>query len=110
MIANLILLVALILIVFCLYIFRRNNKVYCFSISLNHFLFDELKRILNTYKNDNEFHEDENNYNYIKEKVNSLLDKYSYNKYLFSFKPLKLEKWFTKEELEFITYLKQYRK
>lgn len=110
MVTNLILILLVVLIVFCLYISRRNNKVYCFSISLSHFLFGELERILNTYKNDNEFHEDENNYNYIKEKVYSLLDKYSYNKYLLSFKPLKLEKWFTKEELEFITYLKQYRK
>ena len=70
----------------------------------------ELKRILNTYKNNDELHEDENNYNYIKEKTLFLLNKHSYNKYLFSFKPLKLEKWFTKEDLEFIEYLKQYRK
>ena len=110
MIANLILLVVLVLIVLCLYILRRNNKVFCFSISLNDLLFDELKRILNTYKNDYEFSKDKNNYNYIKDKIYYLLDKHSYEKYLFSFKSLKLEKWFNKEELEFITYLKQYRK
>lgn len=110
MIANLISLILLILIIFCFYVLYRNNKVYYFFVNLNGFLFDELERILNTYKNDNEFHEDENNYYNIREKTYSLLDKHSYNKYLFSFKPLKLEKWFTKEELEFITYLKQYRK
>ena len=101
--------VLVILIVFCFYFSYRNNKVYCFITNLSNILFDELRRILNTYKDDNEFHEDEDNYNYIKEKVLFLLDKHSYNKYLFSFKPLKLEKWFTKEELEFIKYLKQYR-
>ena len=110
MIANLILLIVLILIVFWFYIFYRNNKVYYFSISLSHFLFDELNRILNTYKNDDEFSKDEDNLRIISEKIQFLLDKYSYNKYLFSFKPLKLKKWFTEEELEFITYLKQYRK
>lgn len=87
----------------------RNNKVYTFTVSFGHFLFDELMRILNTYKDDNEFSEDEDNWNTIREKVHFLLNKYSYNKYLFSFKPLKLEKWFSKEDLEFIKYLKQYR-
>ena len=110
MIVNLILLILLILAIFSLYLINRNNKVYYFNINLSNFLFDELKRILNTYKDDYEFHEDEKNYYNIKEKIQFLLDKYSYNKYLFSFKPLKLEKWFTKEDLEFITYLKQYRK
>ena len=109
MIIKLISLVLLILIVLCFYTLYRNNKVYYFCISLGN-LYDELTRILNTYKDDNEFHEDENNYNYIKEKIQFLLNKHSYSKYLFSFKPLKLEKWFTKEELEFIKYLKQYRK
>jgi hypothetical protein len=110
MIANLILLIVLILIVLWFYIFYRNNKVYYFSISLSHLLFGELKRILNTYKNDDEFSKDEDNLRIISEKVQFLLNKHSYNKYLFSFKPLKLEKWFTKEDLEFIEYLKQYRK
>lgn len=110
MITNLILSAALVLVVFCFYMLRRNNKVFYFSIGLSNLLFDELKRILNTYKNDDELHEDEDNYNYIKEKIEFLLSKHSYEKYLFSFKPLKLEKWFTKEDLEFITYLKQYRK
>lgn len=110
MIVDLILIILAILIVLCLYFLNRNNKVFNFTTSFSHFLFDELRRVLNTYKDDDELHEDEDNYNYIKEKTLFLLDKYSYNRYLFSFKPLKLEKWFTEEELEFITYLKSYRK
>ena len=110
MIANLILSVLLILMIYCLYGLHRNNKVYHFNVGLGNFLFDEMKRILNTYKDDCEFLEDEDNYNYIKEKVQLLLDKHSYNRYLYSFKPLKLEKWFSEEELEFMKYLKQYRK
>ena len=106
---KLIVLILLILMVFCFYFLNRNNKVYYFSTSLANFLFGELDRILSTYKNDNELHEDENNYNYIRDKIYSLLDKHSYNEYLFSFKPLKIEKWFSKEDLEFIKYLKQYR-
>ena len=101
--------VLVILLVFCLYFSYRNNKVYCFTTSLSDVLFDELRRILNTYKDDNELHEDEDNYNYIKEKVLFLLDKHSYNKYLFSLKPLKLKNWFNEEELKFIIYLKYYR-
>ena len=92
MIVNLILIVLIILIVFGFYFLNRNNKVYCFITSLSNFLFDELRRILNTYKDDDELYEDEKNYDYIREKVLSLLNKHSYNKYLFSFKPLKLKK------------------
>lgn len=110
MITKLILVLLILIMILCLYALNRNNKVHYFITSLSDFLFDELKRIINTYKDDDEFHEDENNYYNIKEKVQFLLYKHSYEKYLFSFKPLKLEKWFTKEELEFIKYLKQYRK
>ena len=110
MIENLILSVLILITVLCLYIAIRNNKVYHFNINFGHLLFDELERILNSYKDDDEFNEDEENYYNIRDQVRFLLDKHSYNRYLFSFKPLKLEKWFTKEELEFITYLKQYRK
>ena len=109
MIASLILSITLILIGLCFYVLHRNNKVYRFNVGLSDFLFGEMKRILNTYKDDCEFHKDENNYNYIKEKIEYLLNKHSYNKYLYSFKPLKLEKWFSEEELEFMKYLKQYR-
>ena len=98
------------LIVFCFYISFRNNKVYCFNVNLCDFLFNEMKRILDTYKNDGEFNDDEKNYFNIRKKVQLLLDKHSYNKYLYSFKPLKIDKWFTKEELEFMEYLKQYRR
>lgn len=104
-----ILLIGLIFIVIC-YILNRNNQVYNVTMSWDNLLFDELGRILNTYKDDNEFSKDKNNYYIIKEKVTHLVNKNTYNKYLFSFKPLKLEKWFTKEDLEFIEYLKQYRK
>jgi hypothetical protein len=96
--------------VLCSYILYRNNKVYYFETSLCDLLFDELGRILDTYKNNEEFHKDKENYYNIREKTYSLLYKHSYYKYLLSFKPLKLEKWFNEEDLEFITYLKQYRK
>lgn len=33
----------------------------------------------------------------------NLLDKYSYDDMLYSFKPLKLENWFTEEEIEYLT-------
>ena len=88
MIINLILIVLIILMVLCFYLLDRNNKVYRFKTSLCDLLFDELGRILNTYKDDNEFHKDKNNYYNIREKAYSLLDKHSYDKYLLSFKPL----------------------
>lgn len=109
MIANLIVVSIILMILYFTYLLYRNNKVYHFSVGLDNFLFDEQKRILDTYKNDGEFFKDEKNYKYIKEKIYALLDKNSYEKYLFSFKPLRLENWFTKEELKFIKYLKQYR-
>ena len=103
-------LLLLILLGFCFYLLYRNDKVFYFLIELSSSLFNESERILNTYKDDNEFHEDKINYKYIEEKIQDLLDKNSYNKYLFSFKPLKIKNWFTEEDLEFMKYLKQYRK
>ena len=94
----------------CYYDYAHANKNSLDDIFGLQIYKDYYRTINLIYKgNDNEFHEDKDNYNCIKDKINTLLDKYSYDKYLFSFKPLKLEKWFTEEELEFIKYLKQYR-
>ena len=40
------------------------------------------------------------------EKYDFIYHKHSYGKMLYSFKPLKLEKWFTKEEIELLNKYK----
>lgn len=69
----------------CLYILIRNHAVYSFQAQLISMAYDYEVRHLCTPHND---------------AFNWFSDKHSYCDMLFSFKPLKLESWFTEEELE----------
>lgn len=66
-------------IIVCFYLLFRNGKVYDFRIK-----FIKIANLAN-YK-----------------EVIKLYDKYSYEEMLYSFKPLKLEAWFTEEEIKIL--------
>jgi hypothetical protein len=87
----------------------RNNEVYGFVISLNDILHDELTRILLTYSDDNEFNADSENYDRFQSGVEDILSKLSYNRMVFTPKPLKLSNWLSEEDISFIQELKRYR-
>lgn len=74
-----------------LYILIRDEKVFVFRTYILDRAHNELLRIL---------YEDIDKYESMHKEWNKIYDRHSYNKMLFSFKPLKLEHWFTKEEIK----------
>ncbi len=87
----------------------RNNEVHIFVTSLNDILFEELKRIILTYSDDDEFNADSENYDRFQSGVEDILSKLSYNRMVFIPKPLKLPYWLSEEDISFIQELKRYR-
>lgn len=83
---------------FTLWFLKRNSEVYNFRRIIADTLYARTKS-----KTDYIFKQTNWKDKLIEEKnLNdyNLLDKYTYDDMLYSFKPLKLEKWYTKEELE----------
>lgn len=74
-----------------LYILIRNEKVFVFRPYILGRAYDELLRIL---------HEDIDKCKSMHKEWDKIYDRHSYNKMLFSFKPLKSEQWFTEEEIK----------
>lgn len=74
-----------------LYIIVRNEKVFVFRKYILDKAYDELLRIL---------HENIDKYESMYEEWGKIYDRHSYYKMVFSFKPLKLEHWFTEEEIK----------
>lgn len=72
----------------CLYILNRNNKVAAFRGKLIDMSSEYNKRRIN-----------EHDFDY-KCAYEWFLNKYTYKRMLYSFKPLKLEAWFTEEEIK----------
>jgi hypothetical protein len=74
-----------------LYILIRNEKVFVFRTYILDRAHNELLRIL---------YEDIDKYESMRKEWNKIYDRHSYNKMLFSFKPLKSEHWFTEKEIK----------
>lgn len=81
---NYVLIVCSIGVIISMYVLIRNNKVYKFRTHLIDLIYKDVG----------------NNFWEKKE----LLDKYTYNNMLYSFKPLKMECWFTDDELKSLGY------
>jgi len=80
----------------------RNDKVCDFQIEISDKCHDVLINFLESLKDDKEFSERYEEYGQLKMKKDEILSKYSYASMLFSLKQLKLEYWYTKEEIEFM--------
>lgn len=78
-----------IFIIYCFYILDRNNRVYNFKIMLANMAYSYNMRRL-----------DDGISLTSEDAFKWFCDKYSYDKLLLSFKPLKLECWYTEKELE----------
>lgn len=82
--------ILLFLLFLSFYILHRNNKVYDFCMMLSKMSYNyNMRRI------------DEGRYDET-DAYEWFAEKYTYFRFLYSFKPLKLEKWFTEEELSTI--------
>jgi hypothetical protein len=85
-----------------LFIFLRNDKTLIFSLTYAHAAFKVVEEFLNSLHDDQELAERNQEYEDLKKMCNQILYKHSYHRILFSFKPFKLNYWFTPEEVEFI--------
>lgn len=75
------------------YMIRRNEKVKDFCFSLVDMAYEYEVRRLKEYAESGEERKEKNAYDWF-------ANKRSYEDYLYSLKPLKLEAWFTEEELK----------
>lgn len=94
--------IILAIIVAAIYLLWRNGIVYTFSIEVSHKCHNVLINFLDSLKDDKELNERYEEFVQLKMKKDEILSKHSYNSMLFSLKPLELERWYTKEEIEFM--------
>lgn len=99
---NTLIVILVVIIITAGYVMWRNNKVCDFQIEISHKCCDVLINFLESLKDDKEFSERYGEYEQLKMKKDEILSKHSYESMLFSLKPLKLEHWYTKEEIEFM--------
>jgi uncharacterized protein YutD len=90
------------IIVAGIYLMQRNDKVYNFRIEVINKCYDVLGSFLDSLKDDKELNERYEELEQLKMKKDEILSKYSYFSMMFSLKQLKLEHWYTKEEIEFM--------
>lgn len=90
----------IVILVVSVWLLIRNIKVYNFQIYLNHHGYD----ICNKYLNSVEFFDEkaQNEFKLLNDMWDSITD-ISYEKMLFSFKPLKPEYWLNEKQLKFLT-------
>ncbi len=89
------------------YILIRNNRVEMFRIILNHLTSDLILNYLNGEK-EKGFQEHQDEYNYLVQRREHIINKYTYDRMLFSVKPLQISRWFSKEDVEYMQQFKQY--
>lgn len=90
------------------YLMIRNNNVLVFRIMLNHLTSDLVINYIDSFENDKEFTQHYSEYECLDKASEHLQNKYTYGRMLFSFKPLRLESWFTEDELSFMKEYKQF--
>lgn len=90
------------------YFMIRNGMVCIFRITLNHLTSDLVINYINSFENGKGFVQHFSEYECLNKANERLQDKYTYSQMLFSFKPLRLESWFTEDELSFLKEYKQF--
>ena len=108
MVAICLIIVCHIFLVFGFYLMFRNERVGFFRVALNHLLCDFLINYLESLDDDEDFRKHRAEYEYLDKSKDYMWNKYTYDQMLFSFKPLRLDKWFTDEEIDFLRQYKQY--
>jgi hypothetical protein len=92
----------IVILVAAIYYFWRNKNVHNFRIEVINKCYDVLISFLDSLKDDKELNERYEQLERLKMKKDEILSKHSYYSMLFSLKPLKLEHWYTEEEIEFM--------
>ena len=94
--------ICLILAAYCVFLFVRNENVFDFRTDVTTHCFARLYDFLDSCSSDKELLQKQNEYEKIKIQAFDIISKYSYERMLFSFKPLVLDAWYTPEEIDFI--------
>jgi len=90
-------------IAFLLYMaFIRNTNVYNFRTEVYNAAYDNVINWLSNLEDDIELQKKEYEYLFKKHMAKHICNKHSYFKMLFVLKPLRLENWYSDEEIEFI--------
>lgn len=91
--------IGFILLIIGFYFLIRNDKVYEFRRKYSDKAFAYLQKVLNSCRTRQDF----DNYYKLRDKIlNIIIYKYSYEQMLYSFKSLKLENWFTENEIQYL--------
>lgn len=88
--------------ILAIFLLVRNDNVYMFRVYM---LEERQKRLLErlySYKDDTEFHNDKDNYDRLNEYLMALCEKYSYDEMLLSIRPLRLEFWYSEDEISLL--------
>ncbi len=93
----------------CVYILDRNEIVYEFQSAISAGCFGYMEKLLNEYYEDGRLVTHMADYKKEEAVAYEILDKYSYESMLFSFRPLRFKEWFTDEEIELIEEGRIYR-
>lgn len=101
----LLLILVFISIIISITIFIRNIMVYKFRKYIINICYTHTMEYLNDRLNNFIDYEISTNiYHKAVNMRNNIIDKYKYEEMIFSIKPLKLDKWFTEEEVNFIEF------
>lgn len=88
--------ICLVVMLLCVYLIHRNDRVYEYQTDLNHRCYEICSAYCNTLPNDEEYYEKI-------EKQWDLITSISYVKMLFMFwRPLKDEYWLAEEQIDFL--------
>ena len=93
---------------FGVYLLCRNERVHFFRITLNHITSGLILNFVKSFENDGEFTKHYSEYEYLDKCRDNLWNKHTYTDMLLSFKPLRLEKWYTDEEIRFMREYKEF--
>ena len=92
------------------YFLYRNDKVFDFQTDISNGCFGYLFKYLDQFHSDEELYDHLDEYYKIRSVCYEMLYRYSYPEQLFSFRPLKLNEWFSDEEIELLeTGINYYR-
>ena len=94
--------ILVVILVVVIYLMWRNGKVRDFRIEITNKYYAVLRNFLHSLKDDEELNQRYGEYKQLEMKRDEILSKHSYSSMLFSLKQLKLERWYTKEEIEFM--------
>lgn len=90
--------ICFIFLIISFYFLIRNDKVYEFRRKYSNAAFAYLQKVFNSCVTGQDF----SNYYESRDKILNIIDKYSYEQMLYSFKSLKLENWFVENEIQYL--------